>query len=816
MDGADLERAAAAARGPDPSLWDADVVSILEDAAARAGGTAQVLHVLAELIARPVWKGRLQRGLDRFGINSDELIREFNEIVPSLQSAKDPDDVSVEQIDLSSSVPAGEQVGEWLARRFPRRPATMASFSNDLPDPSADFVGVSEEADAFAYLIASKALVPPLAIGLFGKWGSGKSFLMAKIRQRVIQLTTMAASGGPAAAEGIWPKIIPIDFNAWQYVESDLWAALLSRIFGELSPEARIKLTALGRERRQLHARGDVHFQTQVNAEEQVEVLLAAEEAKEREVEAALTRLELLTRQVEAMKEAAMRQAIDEQARSAVLDGVGVALGDEVTAAIDSARCLKTAATVPAWRQRGFWSGWRRFWVILALVAAPVLMWVLNQFLLPPVAITAVLSLGTAVLVEVLRAAANFTEQAVERANKAERRVVDIMSAEITEAERTLKTEQDRVADIHDEINTERAKAAEALAKRVDLDRQAARLSSGKLYSDFLVGRNVSEDYRKRLGIVTTISDDLEALSTLVAEYNGSDEARELSGPPNRLVLYIDDLDRCPPQRVVEVLEAVHLLLAYPLFVVVVAVDTRWLTAALTEALPILKINPGPDEDAPTPLDYLEKIFQIPFWVEPLDISGRERLLRGLLLPSVGSAEAGIPPSTATELRVGEQEQDAAAKMLAAIGTWLDLDAKKFTITPAELAFIEALHPLVEGTPRQLKRFVNICKLLLAMSPPLDGGTGPATDRTAMCFMVALHQSMPAFAKHLAAAAAAAKHDVTLETLVSGIPESAFVPNRTDVQNWLNGRAFGSVQAPILLMRWDVIRRLRFAEDEKG
>jgi hypothetical protein len=38
-------------------------------------------------------------------------------------------------------------------------------------------------------------------------------------------------------------------------------------------------------------------------------------------------------------------------------------------------------------------------------------------------------------------------------------------------------------------------------------------------------------------------------------------------------VLYIDDLDRCPPRRVVEVLTAMQLLLALPLFVVVVAVD---------------------------------------------------------------------------------------------------------------------------------------------------------------------------------------------------------------------------------------------------
>ena len=51
--------------------------------------------------------------------------------------------------------------------------------------------------------------------------------------------------------------------------------------------------------------------------------------------------------------------------------------------------------------------------------------------------------------------------------------------------------------------------------------------------------------------------------------------------PIERIVLYIDDLDRCPPERVVEVLQAVHLLLAFELFVVVVAVDAR--AGSLTE-----------------------------------------------------------------------------------------------------------------------------------------------------------------------------------------------------------------------------------------
>ena len=53
--------------------------------------------------------------------------------------------------------------------------------------------------------------------------------------------------------------------------------------------------------------------------------------------------------------------------------------------------------------------------------------------------------------------------------------------------------------------------------------------------------------------------------------------------PLERVILYIDDLDRCPPDVVIKVLEAVHLLVAFPAFVVVVGVDPRWLHQAIRQ-----------------------------------------------------------------------------------------------------------------------------------------------------------------------------------------------------------------------------------------
>jgi hypothetical protein len=46
-----------------------------------------------------------------------------------------------------------------------------------------DSLGISADVNAFARLIVSESLTPPLAIGLFGQWGSGKSFFMKKMEK---------------------------------------------------------------------------------------------------------------------------------------------------------------------------------------------------------------------------------------------------------------------------------------------------------------------------------------------------------------------------------------------------------------------------------------------------------------------------------------------------------------------------------------------------------------------------------------------------------------------------------------------------------
>ena len=116
-----------------------------------------------------------------------------------------------------------------------------------------------------------------------------------------------------------------------------------------------------------------------------------------------------------------------------------------------------------------------------------------------------------------------------------------------------------------------------------DLQHEVNELQPGRMIMRFIEERSRSSDYRSRLGIVSLVRRDFERLSEL-ADSESKEHNAELM-PVERIILYVDDLDRCKPDRVIEVLEAVHLFLAFRLLMVVVAVAPRWLRHCLERPL---------------------------------------------------------------------------------------------------------------------------------------------------------------------------------------------------------------------------------------
>ncbi len=120
---------------------------------------------------------------------------------------------------------------------------TVFGFSTDTPGLTAevkasdDRLGIEDDVRTLCRLILARSTNPPLAIGLFGDWGTGKSFFMRRMQSRIQEMQQEAVTSlGRGGTSPYCDNVVQIPFNAWHYVDSNLWASLMTRIFEGLSP----------------------------------------------------------------------------------------------------------------------------------------------------------------------------------------------------------------------------------------------------------------------------------------------------------------------------------------------------------------------------------------------------------------------------------------------------------------------------------------------------------------------------------------------------------------------------------------------------
>ncbi len=658
-----------------------------------------------------------------------------------------------------------------------------------------DLLDIDRDVDALSALIASRTMAPPLSLGVFGEWGSGKSFFMHHLRKRVEELADRAVkSQRPQREVAFYKNIIQIEFNAWHYAEGNLWASLVEHIFRNLRKRHDESETDIGKRRDDLLARLAkreaelLAKQAAVTAKE-AEVALAQQkvgeleqqkESKRVELEQALsekrTLLELMPATLK-LEEGVQKRAtawLDETGFSSLgrtafelRDALGNAqaelrrTGGFIASLLDT-RSANKRLRPPAIILLGS--------LALSLVLPFVLDWFGKQNLAGLTAgLTTLTGLVTSGTIWLQRQTAWLRE----RREQNEARLREVEQAIETELQKRLKpldeavqAAREQVASLTQAEEQQRASMAKAQDEVLQLKQAIAELSSARLLDKFIENRTGSDDYRKHLGLVALIRRDFEELSRLMEAVNRDEQTDPNVPAINRIVLYIDDLDRCSEDTVVKVLQAVHLLLAFPLFVVVVGVDSRWVARCLNhtfkdllkqedaKALPLDAMTPGA-----TAYDYLEKIFQIPIWLRPVSNDHRTSMVRGLLARP--SSEEHSQQAKVLELKPGlvadnrgtieahaarddstqgaqfpaKTAQDSGTAPQAASGHGKpksstsssdtrdtsneqeDLNPPSLIISEKELAFIDCLGPLLSPTPRVLKRFANTYRLIKACVP---------------------------------------------------------------------------------------------------
>jgi hypothetical protein len=255
--------------------------------------------------------------------------------------------------------------------------------------------------------------------------------------------------------------------------------------------------------------------------------------------------------------------------------------------------------------------------------------------------------------------------------------------------------------------------------------------------------------YEREIGMVGRLRRSFQRLDDLMAaQVDPGRETRDDLPVLDRIILYIDDLDRLREDQVVKVLEAVGLLLQFRLFVVVVAVDARWLEGALRQ---FYHGQLGREGQA-GPGDYLEKIFQVPFWLPRLAGGESFRGLARVLLPEGTAMDArGGEPVAAPPQAPSAPEDDAYAldpDEAPQPGDAASVETRaaaveRVTLTQPEVEVLTTLMPLAATGPRGAKRFVNLYRLARASRSGEElrrflGEDGEAPDFPALAFLLAV------------------------------------------------------------------------------
>jgi hypothetical protein len=107
-----------------------------------------------------------------------------------------------------------------------------------------------------------------MAIGLFGDWGSGKSFFIESLRKRILTITSDAQSSKrPQKEISVYKYIAQIEFNAWHYVEGELWASLVEHIFRNLKTRSEDQPTLLQQRRQEIIEKLDIQGRAKEEAQ---------------------------------------------------------------------------------------------------------------------------------------------------------------------------------------------------------------------------------------------------------------------------------------------------------------------------------------------------------------------------------------------------------------------------------------------------------------------------------------------------------------------------------------------------------------------
>ncbi|NPE29028.1 hypothetical protein HNV12_13900 [Methanococcoides sp. SA1] len=628
-----------------------------------------------------------------------------------------------------------------------------------------DYLDIDKDVVAFSKIMASKNLNPPLAIALFGKWGSGKSFFMNKLNDKIRSISDNEKDEkNPDYCRGV----AQIHFNAWSYLDANLWASIVCQIFEGLdeyitgdskakkhqkfikkelskklniSREEKDKLENDRRRNQKLQGKlensknklqGELNTKIKTIKESSYKCLIDQVNSSfkvEEKIEKALSENKSIKHSKDQLDQLISKEYLDQPAKAyEELSSKRILFKDVFSKSNWFATCIIILVSIVL------------FFFVPQIVVFLVKKVGIADLSLPKNVSAIIISLTPLVL----RFKHTFTKlQPLITSFYKIKSDYDIQIAEAknqqTQLEKSLTLEIEQKRNEIDIIDAQIYSVKDQMRK-LEFNIENA-LATQSLYS-FIDERSNSKEYDKHLGIISLIRKDFEILSELFEDSNNESEGFRgmFDKPLERIILYIDDLDRCPEERVIEVLEAVNLLMAFPLFVVVVGVDPRWVNNALIKRYQLqfagqVNGNTGiPEIKKIEASNYLEKIFQVPFHLKEASDEDVKKMIRSLNpLQSETQISSDVEDNVLdydnvpdydyrddyeADLEIHEEERMVEEEFLGHSINYGNGAAyengERLELSEKEIELMQDLSWLIGNNPRTVKRFVNTYHIVRA------------------------------------------------------------------------------------------------------
>lgn len=679
-----------------------------------------------------------------------------------------------------------DEPGHSKERTTPIHKQQFTSIYSDADLQGTDLLDIEKDVRSFALLLASEQVKPPVAVALFGSWGSGKSFFMETLMKRVDELSTNQGflvdnpNNDPiestSAEDNFCKGIAQIKFNAWSYLDANLWAGLAHSLFEKLNEYIKDQI------------KSDVE---RVKVETKIAKHLDYLHTLNKEYKDKKQDLVNLKEQLEEEKENKMLRFFSSHYDQTILDFLTKNGWEE-----EQAKRLtpsKLRAKVKSGINKTNWLKLNSSWLLQVFIAVAVCSWLLIQSIGDLTNVWTEIMVFLAPIGTVLVPFMKFISK--------KKTVFADLDKAVEDFENAKKKKNKDGVSLDAEIN-EINELISGIEDTLEKEYYSGEAITRQAIEDFVAETTEKEAYQKELGIISAIRKDFETLSQLFSSLESEKgikpelkedrkEIAEIFGRGkklDRIILYIDDLDRCSDEKVMEVLQAVHLLMAFPLFNVVVGVDKRCVYNAIYHRQvksygAKLKLKDLEQEGIKlvSPDEYLEKIFQIPFHLESVKETGVQSMIDHLLKDQVVVDDElefknVVSESTENYKELTKEEQEEVQKELEEeqeknlIEFHKELEEKEklqeqerslvekeilrdvmgpphysfvgppddLKFSKTELEYLKEFAWLIGDTPRTIKRFVNIYRVIRAHESTEENREENQQSHLRLIFLLAL------------------------------------------------------------------------------